>query len=46
MKKLTIPILGLQLIILGVFFLPFNSWEGIPYLGEYYRDSCFLFFIS
>ena len=46
MKKLTIPILGLQLIILGVFFVPFNSWEGIPYLGEYYRDSCFLFFIS
>ena len=26
--------------------MPFNSWDGIPFLGEYYRDSCVLFFIS
>ena len=25
--------------------MPFNSWEGIPFLGEYYRDSCVLFFL-
>jgi len=46
MRKLSAPIIGLQLILLGIFFLPFNSWEGISFLGEYYRDSCFLFFIS
>lgn len=26
--------------------MPFNSWAGIPFLGEYYRDSCVLFFLS
>ena len=26
--------------------MPFNSWDGIPFLGEYYRDSCVLFFIA
>ena len=26
--------------------MPFNSWEGIPFLGEYYRDACVLFFIA
>ena len=36
----------LWLILLGVFFLPFNSWEGISFLGEYYRDSCILFFLA
>ena len=46
MRKLSALIIGLQLILLGIFFLPFNSWEGISFLGEYYRDSCFLFFIS
>ena len=46
MRKLSTPIIGLQLILLGIFFLPFNSWKGISFLGEYYRDSCFLFFIS
>ena len=30
--------------LLGIFFIPFNSWSGIGFLGEYYRDSCFLFF--
>ena len=25
--------------------MPFNSWEGISVLGEYYRDSCILFFL-
>ena len=34
----------LWLLILGIFFIPFNSWSGIGFLGEYYRDSCFLFF--
>ena len=34
------------LILSGIFFMPFNSWNGIPFLGEYYRDSCVLFFIA
>ena len=44
MKKLDVPFIALQLILVGIFFVPFNSWQGISFLGEYYRDSCFLFF--
>lgn len=33
------------LFFLGIFFIPFNSYEGIPLLGEYSRDSCTIFFI-
>ncbi len=33
------------LFLLGVFFLPFNSFEGIEQLGEFKRDSCLLFFL-
>ena len=45
--KLDLNILNISfvLILAGIFFMPFNSWEGIPFLGEYYRDSCFLFFL-
>ena len=32
-------------VLLGLFFLPFNSYEGIPFLGEFSKDSCFLFFL-
>ena len=34
------------LILLGVFFIPFNSWDGLSFLGEYHRDACLLFFIA
>ena len=44
--NLNILNISLWLILLGVFFLPFNSWEGISFLGEYYRDSCILFFLA
>ena len=45
--KLDLNILNLSfvLILTGIFFIPFNSWEGISFLGEYYRDSCVLFFL-
>jgi O-antigen ligase len=33
------------LFLLGVFFLPFNSFDGIEVLGEFKRDSCFIFFL-
>ena len=44
MKKLTIKNIILPSLLFGIFFIPFNSWSGIGFLGEYYRDSCFLFF--
>jgi O-antigen ligase len=44
MKKLSITHIASTLIFLGIFFIPFNSWEGVGFLGEFYRDSCFLFF--
>lgn len=33
------------LVLLGIFFMPFNSFEGIEFLGEFKRDSCILFFL-
>ena len=44
MIRLTINNIILWTILTGIFFIPFNSWSGIGFLGEYYRDSCFLFF--
>jgi len=44
MKSITIKNIILPTLLLGIFFIPFNSWSGIGFLGEYYRDSCFLFF--
>ena len=36
--------LPFSLFLLGVFFMPFNSFNGYEILGEYKRDSCFFFF--
>ncbi len=33
------------LFFLGLFFIPFNSYIGIPVLGEYSRESATLFFL-
>ena len=44
MRSITIKNLIIPILLLGIFFIPFNSWSGIGFLGEYYRDSCFLFF--
>ena len=44
MKAITIKNIILPILVFGIFFIPFNSWSGISFLGEYYRDSCFLFF--
>lgn len=40
MKKIT-----LFVILLGIFFIPFNSWEGLSFFGEFSKESCFLFFL-
>ncbi len=37
--------ISLFLVLLGIFFVPFNSFEGIELLGEFKRDSCILFFL-
>ena len=34
------------LFFVGIFFIPFNSYDGIPFLGEYKRDGAVLFFLS
>ena len=44
MRLITIKNIITPTLLLGIFFIPFNSWSGIGFLGEYYRDSCFLFF--
>jgi hypothetical protein len=33
------------IVLIGIFFIPFNSFEGIEFLGEFKRDSCILFFL-
>ena len=33
------------LFLLGVFFIPFNSWEGIKALGEFKKESSAFFFL-
>ena len=32
-------------ILLGIFFLPFNSFEGLSALGEFSKESCTIFFM-
>ena len=44
MRRTNILNIALFFLLTGLFFLPFNSWEGLPFLGEFYRDSGFLFF--
>lgn len=34
------------LVAAGLFFLPFNSYVGVSFLGEFARDSCVLFFLA
>lgn len=33
------------LVALGLFFIPFNSYVGISFLGEFSKESCFIFFM-
>lgn len=32
-------------ILLGIFFIPFNSWDGLPFLGEFAKESSTIFFL-
>lgn len=32
-------------VLLGIFFIPFNSWEGLSFLGEFANESSTIFFL-
>lgn len=42
--KLTLRHIYTFLFLLGIFFIPFNSWEGIKELAEFKRESSAIFF--
>lgn len=49
--KIYIPNFSLEksislMFFLGLFFLPFNSFEGISFLGEYKKDPSTIFFLT
>ena len=44
MNRTSVVNIAFYMILAGIFFIPFNSWKGLEFLGEFYRDSCFLFF--
>ena len=46
MNRTSVVNIAFYMILAGIFFIPFNSWEGLGFLGEFYRDSCFLFFLG
>lgn len=43
--KITLRQIYFSLFLIGVFFMPFNSWEGISFLGEFKRESSAIFFL-
>ena len=43
--KLTLKHSYRLLFLFGIFFLPFNSYEGLSFLGEYKRDAAIIFFL-
>ena len=45
LKKMPVKNIILLMFSLGIFFIPFNSWSGLSFMGEFYRDSCIIFFI-
>lgn len=43
--KISLNQIYTSLFFLGIFFIPFNSYVGIPFLGEYKKDGSIVFFI-
>ena len=43
--KITLRKIYVFLFLLGVFFIPFNSWEGLEFMGEFKRESSAIFFL-
>jgi len=44
--KITLEQITATIFFLGVFFIPFSSFEGVSFLGEYKKEACFFFFIA
>lgn len=44
-KKFTLEKVIALLFFLGVFFIPFSSFEGLSFLGEFKKEASFFFFI-
>lgn len=44
-KKYSLINIVTILVFMGIFFLPFNSFEGFDFLGEFSKDSCTIFFL-
>ena len=44
--KVTLKQTYTWLFFLGIFFIPFNSYEGVSFLGEFKRDGAILFFLA
>lgn len=43
--RITLRQIYFPLFLIGIFFMPFNSWEGISFLGEFKRESSAIFFL-
>ena len=43
--KISLKQIYIYLFLLGIFFIPFNSYEGISFLGEYNKDGAVVFFL-
>lgn len=43
--KLSLSTFNFILVLLGIFFIPFNSYEGISFLGEFAKESSTIFFL-
>ena len=44
--RLSLKNIYTTLFFLGIFFIPFNSYDGFSFLGEYKRDAAVLFFLG
>ena len=45
-KKITLEQVIATIFFLGVFFIPFSSFEGLSFLGEFKKEASFFFFIT
>ncbi len=45
-NKITLEQVIATIFFLGVFFIPFSSFEGLSFLGEYKKEASFFFFIT
>ncbi len=46
MKAVRLSSIYTLLFLAGIFFIPFNSYEGVSFLGEYSKESAALFFLA